>query len=189
MLAKTSHTLIGTLVFFALAPIAANRVMAEPVSDSPANEPIHVSQLLGHDDYPGAPEKTLADYQVGTVVGKAGEITSVRLEDGTIFQSPMPSVMGNQTGFDVLVVEEDGEYEIVGSAHPMWITELEQDYGYNVAVDTRLAPLSERTASLWQALAESEAMAVDTTTTTTVPQPQPAVGGEAPVEEPVRGLW
>jgi hypothetical protein len=67
-------------------------------------------------------------YQIGTVVGKTGDILSVKLEDGTRFSGTAPDSLKShrigRTGINVLVDEQDGKYTIVDVAQPEWLGQL-----------------------------------------------------------------
>jgi hypothetical protein len=141
-----------------------------------------ISQLFGHDLYEGKPQIEWNGYLLGKVVCRAGSIVSIILPDGTHFNTALSEVRPN--GFNVLVEEADGRYEIVRVAHPRWISILESDYGWRRV--ERLAPLTERTAPIWAALEASSS------STTVAPPPTRTTPSFTPVEqetEPVRGLW
>ncbi|MCU0532374.1 MAG: hypothetical protein MUD14_00480 [Hydrococcus sp. Prado102] len=137
MLVKKLKVFVGSLLSVSLFTVSAVPVLAQLKSDRQQNVTTNgtnslLSQLRGHDTYQGEPQLEFSDYQLGTVVGQFGNILSVKLEDGTIFNSRIPKPYfyrrTNNTGANVLVIEEDGNYKIVDFAHPRWIRKLEQDY-------------------------------------------------------------
>jgi hypothetical protein len=180
MKVKASHTLT-MLLALALASVSVTPALAEPTEVMTKGDDVLVSQLLGHTQYEGAPEMELSDYQIGTVAGKSGEVISVRMPDGTVFDAKAPDFYPRigYTGVDVLVVEEEGEYKVVDLAHPMWISKLNEDYGHVMAAETRGVPLGVRTASIWRDIEANQGRVA--TLGPLQSQPYTGMGGEAPV--------
>lgn len=195
MFSQKSHTLTGMLVVASLSAVSVTPAIALPTQeqvDTPTTETF-ISQLLGHEAYKEEEQMNLSENVIGKVRGKTGNFLSIELmdmSDGVQLKSGddrVTAVGSANPGDDVRLVEEDGKYELVGSAHPYWITKLQKDYGWKMSAETKGTPLSERTASLWQSLAQNEGRAV--TIAPLEPQPDTPVGGEYPEAEPVRGMW
>jgi hypothetical protein len=118
---KTIKILVGTSLAVSLATAIATPAKANPET----NEPQVISQLLGHDRYKDEPQMNGDDYLMGRVVGRAGTMVSVLLDDGTLFSTSSTVAPGN----NVLVsTNEKGNYFIVDAAHPTWIYKLVEDY-------------------------------------------------------------
>lgn len=192
---QKSHALTGMLVLVSLSAVSVTPAIAEPTQaelSSPSIE-MQVAQLLGHETYKKEEQLKFSDYTLGRVRGRAGTLMSIELMDmsgGEIKEGDGTVVMsgGANPGDDVLLREEDGEYEYVGQAHPYWITKLQEDYKWKMAAETKGTALSERTASLWQTLAQNEGRSVTISPLEPAPATAP-VGGEYPEAEPVRGMW
>ncbi|NES84476.1 MAG: hypothetical protein F6K10_25425 [Moorea sp. SIO2B7] len=131
---KSLKILIGTLLFTSLCAVLANPVKAHTNNKQIQNQASEhttdgnnylISQHQGHNKYKGELQLKFRDYEIGRVVGNAGGILSVVLEEGTSFNSSGDGYPGG----DVLVIEDDGMYTIVGTAEPPWLMELEEDYG------------------------------------------------------------
>lgn len=189
MLFNKAHALTEMLLLASFSSVAVAPAIAEPIqiSDNTATSEMLVSQLLGHETYEGSSgeQMNMADYKLGTVRGRAGTLLSIEIKDG---DSIILEGSANP-GDDVILTEEDGDYELVGQAHPYWITTLEEDYKYKMSADTKKTALSERTASLWARLKENEGGTV------ALPEQEPSTGGDYPATvpepeaEPVRGMW
>ncbi|MGK7876025.1 MAG: hypothetical protein AB4426_22815 [Xenococcaceae cyanobacterium] len=199
MLVKTSHTLASMLLLLSLGAVSVAPAIAEPtneqtqpqLSEATVDEPILLSQLLGHEEFLGEPWMNLPrGYKLGTIVGKSGNVISVVLQDGTSFDQEVAFYPSN--GYhanDVVVLKEGGEYKVINTAHPMWITQLIQDYEFELSDNMRMndlrakyfgKPISFRTAAIWRELERNRGRVV------TIPrQPFTGVGGEIPV----RGMW
>lgn len=184
MLIKTSHILTGALLSLSLSAGLVAPAMAEP-----NNSELLISQLRGHETYRGGQQLNMSDFKLGTVAGKAGGIATVRLEDGTFFNGAIVDdlMVGSfYSGKDVLVIENNGRYAIVGMAHPMWITKLIKSYGLKMSAEQ--GSLSSRTAAIWRELEESSSSQAAI-------QPLPERTAPAPArvpemtEGPVRGMW
>jgi hypothetical protein len=192
---QKSHALTGMLVLVSLSAVSVTPASAEPTQaelSTPAVE-MQISQLLGHETYKEEEQMKLSDYTIGRVRGRAGTLLSVELMDTSgeeITEGDGNIIVSGEAnaGDDVLLTEEDGEYEYVSQAHPYWITKLQEDYKWKMAAETKGTPLSERTASLWQTLAQNEGRTVTISPLEPAPATAP-VGGEYPEAEPVRGMW
>jgi hypothetical protein len=191
---RQNHALTGLLLLASLSVIATAPAIAAPAQEqvnNPESETL-IAQLLGHNTYQeGGEQLNLSDYTLGHVRGRSGNYLSIELMDmsGTEIKEEGGRVImagSAQPGDDVLLIENDGEYEFVGTAEPTWITKLQKDYGWKMAAETKGVALSERTASLWQALAQNEGRTI--TIAPLGPDTNTGVGGEVP-EEPVRGMW
>jgi hypothetical protein len=202
VLQQNSHALTGVLILASLSAVAATPAIAEPTQERVNNQPSEtlISQALGHDTYEeGGEQMSFSDYILGRVRGRTGNYLSVELMnmEGTEVKAGEGRVImegSANPGDNVLLTEEDGEYEFVGVAHPAWITELQEDYKWNMSAEMKGTPLKERTASLWQTLAQNEGRTATTAPVET--EPQPETGEEYPSEpaeeypsEPVRGMW
>jgi GTPase SAR1 family protein len=149
VLASVGLTLLASS--FLTNPVKAN-VVSEAKSESLEqinvdSSQILISQDLGHDEYDGSPQMEWNNYQLGKVVGIAGNIKFILLPDGTYFSAAGAGYPGG----NVLVEEIDEEYRIVDVSHAAWITHLEADYGWRRV--TRIQPpLLERTAPIWAQL-------------------------------------
>jgi hypothetical protein len=193
VLQKNTRVLAALLTLGSLS--VAVPAIAEPTTEQ-FNNPFSgnlLSQLLGHETYEeGGEQLQLSDYTLGRVRGKAGNIMSVELMDmsGDQIQGGAGRVIMKgeaNPGSDVLLTEEDGNYELVGAAHPAWITTLQEDYKWKMSAENKGTPLAERTAQYWQALEQNAGRSV--TISPLEPQ-QPAVSNEVPPQpEPVRGMW
>jgi hypothetical protein len=130
---KTAKKITGMLLFLSVSAVSVAPAIAETTSE--ANQTFTISQLEGHDTYNKEPQMDMSKYILGTVVGQAGDLVSVKLSDGKVFQAPFydpsnPYVVGS----NVLVMEENGVYSVVGLAHPAWITPLVDNYGLKLIV-------------------------------------------------------
>jgi hypothetical protein len=125
--------LFVSLSAFSLAPVKAN-----PLKE-PVKAPILISQLCGHDVYNNQPQMQLRQYMIGKVVGRSGSISSIVLPDGTILNQlvPMESFAGLYTeGSNVRIMKDsNGNYTVVGLAHPYWITDLVEEKGLKLSAD------------------------------------------------------
>lgn len=188
MLNKTSFTVSGVLLLCSLATTA----IAKPASaESPE---MLISQLRGHETYKKEEQMNLSEYTLGKVRGRAGNLLSVELMDMSsteIKDGDGRIIMEGSAnpGDDVLLKEEDGDYELVGPAHPAWITKLQKDYKWKMSGETGSA--TSRTTSVDR---EREMEPTDTVTPSPAPVPEPQQTEPAPApqtkpEEPVRGMW
>jgi hypothetical protein len=189
VLINKSHALTGMLLLASCSAVSIAPAIAETtqILDNHSSSEMLVSQLLGHDTYEGSSgeQMNMADYKLGTVRGRAGTLLSIEVKDG---DSIILEGAANP-GDDVILTEEDGDYELVGQAHPYWITMLEEDYKYKMSAETKGTALSERTASLWARLKENEGGTV------ALPEQESSMGRQysetvpEPQAEPVRGMW
>jgi hypothetical protein len=162
---------------FLTNPVEATVVLEQKSESSK----ILISQDLGHDEYDGLPQMEWGNYQLGRVVGIAGDIKFILLPDGNHFNAGGVGYPGG----NVLVEEIDDRYYIVDESHAAWITVLEADYGWRRV--TRIQPpLLERTASIWAQLEASGRTPVSPPPETSAPSFTPV---EEPMDEPVRGLY
>jgi hypothetical protein len=192
---QKSQALTGLLVLVSLSAVSVTPAIAEPKQaelSTPSVE-MQLAQLLGHETYKKEEQLKLSDYTLGRVRGRAGTLLSIELMDTSgeeITEGDGRVIMSGDAnpGDDVLLKEEDGEYEYVSQAQPYWITKLQEDYKWKMAAETKGTALSERTASLWQTLAQNEGRTVTISPLEPAPATAPT-GGEYPEAEPVRGMW
>jgi hypothetical protein len=168
--------------------------IAEP-TQSPGNHQILISQLRGHDVYSGDEQMEYPKYVIGTVVGMAGDVISVKFpeavkvndEDITHINVGGVSVDMGGTGPIVggkdvifMITKDDNGHEslsYVGSAHPAWILKLIEN-GYKISADQHQMNLATID---W---GQSQAVALPPMQAESVPAPQPEVS-----TEPIRGMW
>lgn len=142
MLQQNSHALTGILILASLSAVAATPAIAEPTQTSQTL----ISQALGHDTYEGGEgQMSFSDYVLGRVRGRTGNYSSIELMnmEGTEAKEGNGRVImegSANPGDNVLLTEEDGEYEFVGPAHPAWITELQEDYKWNMSAEMKKTP-------------------------------------------------
>ncbi len=152
----------GMLLLLSLSAVSANPAKANPVGEK-VDEPIYLSQTLGHEEYDGGTQMMWSDYEIGTIHSIVGDVVFYTLEDGSRFVQRGVTREGRVyitsdesvvSGSNILIVEsEEGKPVIFSEGHPMWINDLVEDYGFSIAKDKRLEPpLLERTAPIWRSL-------------------------------------
>ena len=149
------------------------------------DEPLLLSQLRGHEVYTGYDQMDWDGVMLGHVRGITGTIGHIVLPDGTSFNANTDACDGD----DVLVGEDDnGNYYLIGVAHPRWISILEADYGWRRLDYASYRPLTERTADLWAQLESSPTTRTPIPPRRTAPS-RPYTPPPQTAPEPVRGLW
>lgn len=185
-----SLTTIG--LGLALSSVFGNSVKAETIATAKSTydmklvHPLMISQVRGHDLHSGG-EQMPCDGIIGHMVCRSGTIGFIRTADGGHLHANTQAWNGE----DVLLGrDEDGNYFIIGMAHPRWITKLVADYGFTYPENCDYVPLVERTSSLWAQLGQQRPA-----TTQIPPRPTPPARPYTPPPqpqtqpEPVRGLW
>jgi hypothetical protein len=189
-LVKNLSSFVVIAVALCFSGISINPASSSEVTENNHDE-ILISQLRGHDTYEGEAQLEWQGYSLGRVVGKSGNMMSIKAEDGTVFQARnYENYYTNyiNPGSDVLIgKDEDGGYHIVKAAESEWISYLESDYSFKrnmVASKT----LNERTAAIWS---EIEASSSTTVSQRLDSQTRTEIVQEREVQEvaPVRGLW
>lgn len=174
-----------------LTSVFGNSVKAETIESAKSTyemklvHPLMISQVRGHDLYSGG-EQMPCDGIIGHMYCRSGTIGFIRSADGAHIHAST----GAWNGEDVLLgKDDDGNYFIIGMAHPRWITKLVADYGFTYPENCDYVPLTERTADLWARLGQQRpATQIPSRPTPPArpytPPPQPEAQ-----PEPVRGLW
>lgn len=186
-LVKNLSSFVAIAVALCFSAININPASSSEVTENDHDE-ILISQLRGHDIYEGGTQQQWQEYSLGRVVGKSGNMMSIKADDGTVFEARnYENYYTNyiNPGSDVLISkDEDGKYYVVKAAEAEWISYLESDYGFKrdmVASKT----LNERTAAIWSEIEASSSSTVsqrlDSQTRTEIVQQQEVA--------PVRGLW
>ncbi len=159
---KNLKVLGGMLLLLSVSAVSANPAKANPAGEK-ADEPIYISQALGHGEYDGGEQMMWSDYEIGTIHSIVGNAVFYTLEDGSRFVQRGVTRQGINfnskygpvvSGSNILIVEsERGTPVLYDVGHPMWINALVEDYGFSIAKDKRLKPpLLERTAPIWRSL-------------------------------------
>ena len=179
----SSLAVIGLGICFSAVTI--NPVNSSELTDNHSEE-IIISQLRGHDNFEGNPQRQWRNYSLGRVVGKSGDIIFIRVEDGTTFRANgyvRPYTYINP-GSDVLVSKDDnGKYYLVSASKSEWISRLEEDYGLD-RNEIAEVPINRRTAAIWSEIAASNQRDLTVTQILNTQTRQ-----RPPVDPFVRGLW
>ena len=152
----------GMLLLLSLSAVSANPAKANPAGEK-VDEPIYISQALGHEEFDGGGQMMWSDYEIGTIHSIVGDVVFYTLEDGSRFVQRGVTEEGRVyitsdesviSGSNILIVRgEEGKPVIFSEGHPMWINDLVEDYGFSIAKDKRLKPpLLQRTAPIWRSL-------------------------------------